>query len=691
MSSGTAELPSVRALAARRAAFASAGYGALGAVVAGPLLGAGLLLAVDSAPVPRPRLDPSYWGLGQGTHEGTLARLPLDAVLAAIGSITSVAIAQKLVLVLAIALAGLGMHRLTDARHPAARVFAGVLYAVNPFVYERIWTGQLFLILGYALLPWAFQAFRGLLRGERPSPWGFAALALVTAIASTHMAILLGLVCLSALFASIVGFRTSGFGLQRGHYLAIGGAALAAVASTWWLLPTPGLADLWNHIGRAQLALYASAGDPHVGLLPTLAALSGYWNDATPAISHVPAWPALALVIVVLTLGGLWLSRRDPIAWAVAAAGAAGFLLALGYAWSPTQSSFAWLLAEFPWLRSFRESGKGLALVAFAYAYLGSLAVDDLVRHAGRTRRARVAVAALLLAVPLTLGSRELWGAWGRLRPSQYPLAWASANRYLTGVAQRSRTLVLPFHGYFGLSFAHGRVVANPAAAYFQVPVVISRSVGGPEDQSDPEQARIDGLLASRRSRGDFAACLAALGIARVLVLHQADWQSYGSLATSPGMSLERTWPGVTLYRSARPTSLVMAHTGQGSGCGSWTPVPAARNGTFGVRLLADAPAGAALRVELANSRRWRRRGSHELTYTGWSVYRRNYLVGLALLAITFAWPLARAARAVAMRTRRRRLRELGPLRRPETGFTLKPAVPHLAHRSRMWWRGNRG
>lgn len=628
-----------------------AGYGALGALVAGPLLAGGLLLAVDAAPVPRAQLDPSYWGLGQGTHEGTISRLPLDALLAGIGWVTSVALAQKLVLLAAIALAGWGMHRLVDAEHPAARVFAGVLYAVNPFVYERIWTGQLYIVLGYALLPWAFAAFRRLLRGETSAPWSFSALVLATGIASAHMALLLGLLCACAVLATAFAARPTSAAEGRDEPAPRGSrrtplrsaliaCGLAILACAWWLLPVPGVSDLWAHVGRAQLALYASTPDPQFGLIPALAALSGYWNDASPAISYVPAWPGLALTLVALTAGGLWLRRRDPIAWAVGAAALVGFALALGYAWPPTRGPFIWLLAHVPPLRSFRESGKGLALVAFAYAYLGSVAVSDLIVQASRGRRVRAAVAVVLLAVPLTLGVRELWGDFGQLHTSRYPAAWAQANGYLFRVAEGERTLVLPFHGYFGLSFAHGRDVANPAASYFRSPVLVSRSIGGPEDQSDPVQAQVAALLASPTNRGDFSACLAALGVGRVLLLHEADWTAYRGLGERPGIVFERSWPGVSVYRSTAPASLVMARTKAGHGCADWTPVPAVRDGQLSVRLLALAPTGAPLRVELPGATSWQRSGPRSFTYAGWSVYRRNYLIGLALLLLAFASPL---------------------------------------------------
>ncbi len=155
----------------------------------------------------------------------------------------------------------------------------------------------------------------------------------------------------------------------------------------------------------------------------------------------------LTLTLLVLSAGGAWLRRREPMTWVVAGAGLAGLVLALGYAWAPTRAPFVWLLAHFPPRRSFRESGKGLALVAFAYAYLGAVAVDDLVQHASAARRWRVVLTGLLVALPLTLGARELWGEWGQLHTSEYPASWTHANAYLERLAGSSRTLVVPFHG----------------------------------------------------------------------------------------------------------------------------------------------------------------------------------------------------------------------------------------------------
>ena len=92
--------------------------------------------------------------------------------------------AERVLLVAIVLLAGLGVHRLVAGERAGLAAFAGVLYAINPFVYDRLLTGQWFLLLGYAVLPWALRALIRTLRGERRAPWMFAALFALTGIAA---------------------------------------------------------------------------------------------------------------------------------------------------------------------------------------------------------------------------------------------------------------------------------------------------------------------------------------------------------------------------------------------------------------------------------------------------------------------------------------------------------------------------
>jgi hypothetical protein len=621
-------------------------YATLALLVAGPLLAPGLVLAVDLAQTPRSPLATSYWGLPQGTHEGTLARLPIDALFAALGHAGLVPLGQKLLLVAIVLMSGWGMHRLVEERHGRgiAPVFAGVLYALNPFVYDRLYSGQWFIALGYALLPVTYLWLLRLLAGEHTSALpAFGVLAWLTGVASIHMA---GLLAVLVVFTAVADFRRLRADPAARRRL-IAGVAVAVLPSLYWLLPTPGLRDLWNHVGTGQLRLYSTLADQHWGLVATVLGLSGFWNNPAPIRDFLAPWPLFALALVVLSVRGLWLVRADPASRAVAAAGAFGFVMALGYASSATRPAFAFVLEHVPPARAFRESQKGVALVAFAYAFTGAPAAAELVRSGQRGMPRERLTGALVIVVVLLFGYRMLWGLWDGLHTSHFPVSWVQADATLRAETPRSRTLFLPWHGYFTLGFAHGRVVANMAPQYFTSPILASRSVGGgarTADTSDPVDGAVARLLAEGTKRRDFAACLARVGVTRILLAKEADWRRYRFLDHRPDVVVERRWPDMVLYRTRLPAGVVMARPAGRSGCaGPLRPLRFSRRSP--VHYTADEPPGdERLVLGLPQPGDWSLTG-RELRYRRWPAYRRNYLAGLIGIAVV-------AAGAVLLRRR---------------------------------------
>jgi hypothetical protein len=604
-------------------------YAALALVVASGLLASGFVLLPDLNQTPNPGIPSSYWGLAQGTHEGSPARLPLDALFAGLGEIGAVQVGQKLLLVAIVFLAGLGMHRLVRTRSSVAAGFAGLLYAINPFVYDRLDTGQWFLLLGYALIPHAYRAFRSVLEGRPRAPWAFGALFLATAISSTHMAALLALLCVTTLVAWMRRLAR----LETALTPVLAAIALAVLPSLYWLIPTPGLEAFWSQIGKAQLALYRTLPDPHFGLVVNVAGLYGYWNNDFPIKSYLSVWPLFAFAMPLLAIAGAVVQRRDPTTWGVLAAGVLGFLLALGDASVLTRGAFTWLLDHVSSLRSFREPQKGVALLAFAYAFLGAAAIDDLVTGPGQRRRTAYALSAVALAFPLIAGYRMLGGLWGDLKLSQFPASWSQADHMLEGRAPQSRTLFLPWHGYFALRFAHDRVVGNLAPTFFHTPILASRSVGdepGINDTADPTESYVRSLLSRGASVRRFGACLAPLGVQYVLLAKEADWRRYAFLDRRSDVAVVRRWPDLVLYRLGTPAGLAMAAPDHARGCSTGLrPLPVEKLSPVRYRISAAPPRVSSVVIGLPQPRHWRLEG-RDVFFTRWPEYRRNYILGLA-------------------------------------------------------------
>ncbi|HUZ52285.1 MAG TPA: hypothetical protein VMU94_07125, partial [Streptosporangiaceae bacterium] len=147
---------SPRAARARAALVASAPLllgVVLAALVCYPFAG-GRLLLLDFASGPhQPLLPAAAFGLDGGLTGGvplTIGFHLLDRLLGQAGSVVPAAVFFPL--------ATTGAARLVRTAVLPARLGAGLFYAVNPFVFDRLYAGQLGLLLGYALLPFAATA-----------------------------------------------------------------------------------------------------------------------------------------------------------------------------------------------------------------------------------------------------------------------------------------------------------------------------------------------------------------------------------------------------------------------------------------------------------------------------------------------------------------------------------------------------
>ena len=84
--------------------------------------------------------------------------VPSDLAIAVLSRACPADIAQKIVLLSIFVLACSGAAALLDREPLPARLAAGVCYAWNPYVGERLIIGQWALLLGYAGLPWVLRA-----------------------------------------------------------------------------------------------------------------------------------------------------------------------------------------------------------------------------------------------------------------------------------------------------------------------------------------------------------------------------------------------------------------------------------------------------------------------------------------------------------------------------------------------------
>lgn len=554
------------------------GLGALvGMVVLGPALGAGSLLSLDLLVTPSIPIPNGVFGLGPALSQ----RVPLFAVFGVLSTAVGGPVAVKLAMVALVAAGFAGAARLCGpAAGPLTRVAAGLLWAAGPFALTRIGAGHLNLVWAIGVLPWALP------RLCRPSdaPW------------ATFLAA--GAVAFGGPGSGTLGVAVALLGLatERARRPV---AALGAVvaANLVWVLPTAVL--LWAGAGVQGSGGFETQ-EVTWGRWPAVLAGNGFWRADHQVGLAGPTGVVAGLVVAALAVVG----RREVAGrWARTASLVAvvGLALALASGVPGVQDAYGWV-SDLPVGAPLRESGRFLTLWlvwAASCAANGGAVLARRLRPAAPDGSARsgglrsglaslAAVVPLVLAVAVSVGG--WWGVQGRLDPVAFPSGWAEARAI---VEERPGTVVnLPWSEYPTLSFAQERTVFNPMPDYLGGDVI--SSYDPLFDLEVPSQEQVDGRAVAMEPVADrvvegipISRELGELGVRWVVVVHEDDWEDYGSLARDPGLRQELALPDLDLFEVTAWAGEATAPDGRGRRLDR--PVPPV--------LTTDAPEGSVLNV----------------------------------------------------------------------------------------------
>lgn len=526
----------------------------LGLAVLAPLLGPGVVLLLDYGdyPVgPNPRLPGSVWGF----TPGLTSRGPVNAAVVAAFQAMPWGAFRLAPLLAAPVLIAVGFGLLFRGSRLRS-TGAALLYFVNPWVYERMLAGQVYLVLGYALLP----LLLALLVRSRRSPVAAVVGGMLLAVAislSPHYFFIGGLVLLGCLASAVL--RHDG----RGIVGLLVASFAAVVCSVYWLLPARQLAPRLQELAPAQLASFRAMPDPHLGLLPNLAGLYGFWRQGWPLPKDsLPGWPLFLAAMLVVIGSGFAVALRSngsrPVALLLLVLGGLGLCLAAGDA-GPTGAAFSWAFERFAAFRIMREPQKFIALLALAYAWGFGMGIDAIAARAHGTA-GRVLVVALLLVVPGVYTFRMFWGFNGYVKPSLYPASWAEADRIMG--SGRERVLALPWHQYVPFAWTQGRVVANPMASYFSRDTIVGDDVELASVESQARTARswyLEFLLEAGPETHSFGNLVGPLDVRFVLVSKTLDWRRYDWLWRQSDLRLVGEWSDLALFENLTPTARAYA------------------------------------------------------------------------------------------------------------------------------------
>ncbi len=558
--------PSGRSRPGLRAWRASPGWPAcaglvLGLLALGPGLAPGYLLSYDMVFVPRPPVTAALAGLAVGPPQA----VPSNVVISLLSWAAPADLVQKAILILIFVLSCSGAAALLSRGWAAARgepapvlatVAAGVCYAWNPFLAERLLIGQWALLLGYAGLPWVARA---LLAGRRRAEAGSLCTSLLPAAIGGFAA--MAITALTAVPAAASGAQR-GARLRR---LAVTAAALALFSLPWLI---PALLGTVPADPRGADAFAARADTPF-GRLGSLVLLSGIWNAQTVPRGYGGGAAAVWLLVVLAAIGGyLLVARPWRVCPGLGLAGLAGLAVAAIGVTAAGRAALADLIRSWSGFAVLRDGQQYVAPLALTEAIgLGS-GVAWLLRAApawparrGRpgpaaasgTARAAVALAVMAVLAPVLLLPGLAWGVGGRLRPAAYPADWAAARRVIDAGPRAGAVLVLPWAAYRRYPWNHGEAAYDPWPQLVSRQVIVNDALGVGRLTVAAQSAEAIRLNRIVTAPGPLTGALLTAGVRYVLAdagpLLATPRADLAAAARLPGASVLMAGPDLVLFR----------------------------------------------------------------------------------------------------------------------------------------------
>ncbi len=464
---------------------------------------------------------------------------PVYAILHFLTLIVPSWIVQKLLLILMVsALFFIPWKYLPFITNSYGRIFAVCIFALNPFVYSRVISGQWLHLLGYAFLPFLIYSLIHFTDNVNKYNSKRVLLALLAisffSIHFLYLALILCILWVSIFILRLIYIKSYKqitqiliyFGIVSSYFLFF---------SLYWLLPALMRASpLEKRFDENFFLAFAAAPNDTIPVMLNVLALGGFWGEGL-AWKYYYLWPQNTLIFwiassmlwVLILIGSYVLYKKNKFAslWLVMISILA-FIAALGASETPFKESNLFLYEHIPFWSGLRDSHKIVGLLALGYSIFSGVAVSlllDVIKK--RNTFIKLLVRIIIFSIPIFFGIYMWGGFFGQLKPVNYPSDWYLVKEEIDNLPKDEKILVLPWHRYLSLPFVDNRLVANPAEAFFgKDRIIFSRGVDFDsihDQEVDVDYRRLDTFIknASYLSREEVTFELQARKIIHVLII----------------------------------------------------------------------------------------------------------------------------------------------------------------------------
>lgn len=509
-------------------------YGALALIILFPLFGPGYIFALDMVFPPQISYPEPFCVNGFVVH--------------LLNSILPSAVIQKIILFLILFLAGIGMHRLIPVRSEAPKYFAGILYIFNPFVYSRFLFGHLWLLVAYALMPFAVKAIfkffdKVNFRNALKAAFWLVLIGFISVHFILFVFLFFGIAFLAFIWKNQKGWKGV-FKICRYTFLIF---LIFLIFSGWWISQyfdeTSLRGEYVQHIiGEEDFEAFKTVSDSKYGVLWNVAAMYGFWGDKTNQYTVQkdvsPYWFYLFLIILLLVVLGIVKGfRKNKFKTGIFVVTAMiAFVLSVGVSYESFISIINSLRGNFFVFNGLRDSQKFTALLMLVYAYLGAIGINAILKNSKiqRFKNLKVILAALLIAIPFLYSPLMVWGFKGQLYLSEYPESWFKVNEIFNQDKDDSKAIFFPWHQYMTFRFAGDKIIANPASKFFDKEVIAGDNMEAGKIYTHSKrpisQFVENEILPKKNEIKNLGEMLEDFDIKYVILAKEIEWKSYGFL-----------------------------------------------------------------------------------------------------------------------------------------------------------------
>ncbi|MFN7990616.1 MAG: hypothetical protein U0R44_00505 [Candidatus Micrarchaeia archaeon] len=547
-------------------------YLALALVLIKPLLSPGYYIALDMVFGPSSFQDFQFTDFYGFTPSSYGAYFPLKMVMAALSAIIPPDAVEKLLLFGILFLCGLCAHYSLPKELGSSRLFAGLLYTINPFVFVRFLAGHWSILLSYSIWPVAIKSFMDFTEHpeDRRSLLNVAILTSIAAVSSHGVAILL--ICYLIVFV----FRLIKTGIDRSLIkMAFVLAALVLLLNLYWIIPTVLLFnDTYKPVSAGDYFADFAPDSSNLGLGFAVFSMHGFWREGFVLTKDVlPYWYVPLIFLVMIAAAGFIHLLRDRALHAIMILSFffIFFLLALG-----PLSPLSWIFTVFgdrlPLYLLFRDSQKFVGVIALAYSWLGAYGIHGL-RLSWPARKTVILSAGLAIALLYNFG---FFGFLGQTRPSVYPSDWSEAEKIMSADPIQGNVLVIPpyLYNYYPWVNSSQKTVGMPASQFFSRPVINEQSILTPHvssDVNDPRGQYVSSLFRRRQNISNTADLLLPLGARYIVVFKDFEDSEYYLYLFKrrggvKGISLAYSGDSLLVFRDDRVSGPFFSSKENGSG-----------------------------------------------------------------------------------------------------------------------------